>query len=168
MSETQADFLLRQIVSSRGYTEKLLDHVEPDHWFAQPAGSITHIAWQVGHLATTQYSLALRRIRGERDEDEQLISTAFRTLFGKGSTPSFDPQSYPAPAEIRQVFERVHKQVIRENRKLPAEVLDEPSVPEHPMFQTRGGALRWCAQHEMLHAGQIGLIRRMLGERWVR
>ena len=32
------------------------------------------------------------------------------------------------------------------------------------MAQTKLDSLFWCAHHEMLHAGQIGLVRRLLGQ----
>jgi uncharacterized damage-inducible protein DinB len=31
------------------------------------------------------------------------------------------------------------------------------------MFETKREAIRWSIQHEFLHAGQIGLLRRLLG-----
>lgn len=32
-----------------------------------------------------------------------------------------------------------------------------------PLAKTKMESLLWCAHHEMLHAGQIGLLRRQLG-----
>jgi uncharacterized damage-inducible protein DinB len=31
------------------------------------------------------------------------------------------------------------------------------------LAQTKRASLLWCAQHELVHAGQIGLLRRLLG-----
>lgn len=154
---------LDQIANVRKYTVRMLDHVEPAYWFRQPREGITHVAWQVGHLAMAEYRLALERIRGRRPEDEQLISDAFLQQFGKESKPDADPRLYPSPAEIRSVFDRVREQAIRELRDLPEAELDQPVLKPHPLFTTKLGALLWCPQHEMLHAGQIGLLRRLLG-----
>ena len=33
----------------------------------------------------------------------------------------------------------------------------------HSLFETKMGALYWSARHEMLHAGQIGLLKRLVG-----
>jgi hypothetical protein len=55
---------IEQIAFARNYTIRLLDQTEAADWFRQPPGGITHIAWQVGHLAIAQYRLALERIRG--------------------------------------------------------------------------------------------------------
>jgi hypothetical protein len=41
--------------------------------------------------------------------------------------------------------------------------LDKPVLKPHPLVKTKLWALLWCAQHEAVHAGQIGLLRRQLG-----
>ncbi|WP_148114872.1 DinB family protein [Tautonia sociabilis] len=48
-------------------------------------------------------------------------------------------------------------------RGLPDEVLDQPPLTPLRNCTTKYGVLAWCSQHEMRHAGQIGLLRRFLG-----
>lgn len=155
---------LEQIRVARSYTVELLENIDPVDWFRQPAEGVTHVAWQVGHLAVAQFRLALERLRGPRPEDAELLPKDYLTLFGKGSTPDPDPGKYPATGDIRRVFDRVHEQVLSEAGELTEAALDEPTDQPHPRFNTKHGALVWCAMHEMLHAGQLGLLRRLLGE----
>ena len=61
------------------------------------------------------------------------------------------------------MFDRVHEQVLREVRSLEESELDQPVPHPRPVAKTKMQALLWCARHEMLHAGQIGLLRRQLG-----
>src|SRR5438128_1804502 len=110
--------VVEQIVFARNYTIRLLDETETADWFKQPPGGVSHVAWQVGHLAIAEYWLALVRIRGERTEDEDLIPKAFQGPFVRQSVPAFDPSKYAGQAEIRAVFDRVHEQVLRELRGL--------------------------------------------------
>ena len=110
-----------------------------------------------------EYRLALVRVRGRQPGDSEFISDEYLSLFGKGSVPEPDPGRYPDPEELRRVLNRVHEHTLSELADLPDTILDEPSEPRHPMFRTKLGALGWCAQHEFLHAGQIGLLRRLLG-----
>jgi uncharacterized damage-inducible protein DinB len=153
-----------QIRTARMYTKDLLKHVDDSDWFRQPAEGVTHVAWQVGHLAVCEYGLALKRIRGAKPEDSELFADEYRTLFGKGSSPASDPGRYPAIADIREVLDRVHEQAIEELSALPEETFEEPTGdPPHLMFKTKLGALHWCAQHEFIHAGQIALLRRLFG-----
>jgi uncharacterized damage-inducible protein DinB len=129
-----------------------------------PHEGVSHIAWQVGHLAFAEYSLALKRVRGKRAEDPQLLPPAFVEKFGRASSPDPDPQGYPSMAEIRRVFDALHQQVLNELSALDDAIVNEPVTDPHPRFSTKGGAIVWCAEHEMLHAGQIGLLRRLLGK----
>ena len=154
-----------QICRARKYTEDLLNHIEPADWFRQPHEGVTHIGWQVGHLAVAEYGLGLRRVRGAQPEDGQMISESFQAHFGKGSIPSPDASQYPPPETIRRVFENVHRRVIEELNGFADAVADQPvAPPPHPMFKTKLDALHFCAQHEFIHAGQIALLRRLLGQ----
>ena len=161
---TNLESALIQIRTARLYTKDILRHVNDDDWFRQPSEGVTHVAWQVGHLAVAEYGLALKRLRGEKGDDAQLISPDFRKLFGKGSVPDSDQSAYPTPENIRAVLDRVHKQVMDEVGAMPEEAMgDSIEEPAHPMFKTKLGALHWCAQHEFIHAGQIALLRRLFG-----
>jgi hypothetical protein len=157
------DFVIEQITFARGYTKRLLERTDVEDWFRHPRGGVSHIAWQVGHLAMAQYRLSLDRIRGRQPHDANLITPEFIALFGRESTPVFDPVNYPPQEEIQAVFDRVHEQVLRELPGLDEEVLDEPVPGPHTVAKTKYQSLLWCAQHEMVHAGQIGLLRRELG-----
>ena len=152
---------IEQIVFARNYTIELLDQTPADDWFRLPAGGVSHVAWQVGHIAFSEYRLALWRIRGERLDDAALFSPDFKRLFGADSVPQSD-STYP-PAELRAVLDRVHEQVLRELPGLDEAELDQAVPHPHPFATTKLRALLWCAHHEMLHAGQIGLLRRHLG-----
>ena len=150
-----------QLVFARNYTLGLLDQTPADEWFRLPPGGVSHVGWQVGHLAFSEYRLALWRIRGERPGDAELFSPDFKRLFGADSGPQADT-TYP-PAELRAVLDRVHEQVLRELPGLDEAELDQPVPHPHPFATTKLRALLWCAHDEMLHAGQIGLLRRHLG-----
>jgi len=157
------DLAIEQIRKARSHTLRLLETIEPVQWFRQPKEGITHVAWQVGHLAMAQYRLCLERIRGPRDEDAALISEGFLTQFGRDSVPDPDPTHNPSPEEIRLALDRVYAQVMQELPKISESDLSCKPLKPHPLFDTKLGALLWCGHHEMAHAGQIGLLRRLLG-----
>ena len=153
----------KQIEFARGYTSELIDSVDRDRWFEIPAGAATHIAWQVGHLAMAEYGLVLFRQRGRQPVDTELMSSKFRKLFSRGSTPNPDASAYPDAGEIRSVFDAVHRQSMEEIVGFaPADLEEEIDMP-YAGFPTKFGALLFCSHHEMLHAGQIGVLRRLLG-----
>jgi hypothetical protein len=168
MNGTQLQFAIRQIEFARAYTSTLLDGLADDEWFRQPPAGPTHIAWQIGHLAMAEYGLCLFRLRGRRPEDLDLMSSKFRKQYSKGSQPDPEPQHNPTPAELRETLERVHRQALSELADCTELQLAEPIDEPYAVTPTKLGALFFCSHHEMLHAGQIGLLRRLLGKPPVR
>ncbi len=122
------------------------------------------MAWQVGHLAVAQYSLCLRRIRGRTAADESLISDAFIAAFQLGSKPAAELAQSPPLDEIKRVFDAVLQQSLAELSGHKDEELDVPLEQPRPAFKTKLGAIEWCPQHELVHAGQIALLRRLMGK----
>ena len=111
-----------------------------------------------------EYALCLMRVRDSQPGDRDIISRDFRRHFSKGTNPDPDPANNPTPVEIRQVLRRVHQQVLQEIPLSDEQQLAAPLAQPHQMFDTKMGALVFCADHEYLHAGQIGLLRRLLGK----
>jgi len=165
---SRLELAIAQIQFAREYTLSLIADIADDEWFRQPTEGVSHLAWQVGHLAMAQYGLCLFRMRGRADIDLELMSSSFRKKFSKGTTPDPDPGKNPPPAEIRQVFDRVFQQTLAELPQYNDSQLDEPVEMPYAAIPTKFGGLLFCSHHEMLHAGQIGLLRRLLGKAQIR
>ncbi|MEK6248844.1 MAG: DinB family protein [Planctomycetales bacterium] len=155
---------LQQIKDAREYTLSLLEDLEPDDWFRMPQEPVSHIAWQAGHLAMAQFRLCLERLRNLQPGDWDLISKDFIRCFGRGTTPGAGAENYPTPLEIRSTMDRVFEAVVKEVPQYTGDDLNNPLPNPHPIFKTKLEALYFCSKHEMLHAGQIGLLRRLLGK----
>ena len=156
-----------QIVAARAYTLTLLEDIDHDHWFhqANQAGPTpTHVAWQVGHLAMAQYGLLLFRQRGRSLDDSSLMSSSFRKKFSRGTTVSSDPEFYPSVDHILNVFHAIYDQSMSELAEYPLDQLHDPVDDPYAAYPTKLGCLLFCVHHEMLHAGQIGLLRRLLSK----
>ena len=161
---SKLEIALQQIKDARRYTCRLLDQVDPSDWFRQPMEGVTHVAWQVAHVAVAQYWLALNRVRGKRPGDDEIIPEFYLKRFGRESVPDPNPSRNPSAQEIRSVFDRVHEKVLSEIPTYAEAELEAPVSRPQPMYSTRIGALLFCPQHEMAHAGQIGLLRRLHGK----
>lgn len=159
------DQALAQIRWMRQYTLQLIDSIPTELWYAPVAGTSTHLAWQVGHLAVAQYGLMLFRQRGRVESDIELMPGWLRKNFGRGSTPSADsahPKS-PSPETLRQHFDAIYEESCRTAAELPFETLIEPIDMPYAAYPNKLGALVFCPMHEAIHAGQIGLLRRLHG-----
>lgn len=163
MSRDRLELAISQIEFARKYVLQLVEDIPESDWFREVSPCPTHLAWQVGHLAMAQYALTMLRIRGKEREDEEILSKKFFRSFQKGTTPTFDPAAYPDVQEIRDTLQRVHETSLRELETQTDESLDVPLPEPHAVFSTKLGSIFFCSAHEMLHAGQIGLWRRMSG-----
>lgn len=158
----------RHMVSAREYTLTMLQDLTEEDWFWTPSPLVSHVAWQVGHLAFAQYGLMLFRQRGRKAEDASLMSGKFRKTFAKGTTPSDQRAAYPNREAILETLNRVHEQAFLELMQFTDAELDEEIDRPWSTFNTRYGALLFAGDHEMLHAGQIGFLRRLMGKDPVR
>lgn len=152
----------QQIIASRAYVQELIDQTPQELWQHIPPGMPSHIAWQLGHLAMAQYRLTIVFTRPVTAEDQAVMPDTFLNAFRKG-TQAADTAGFSA-ADILDRFHRVHEHVLATWPML--EQLDPygpPQVENHRIVRTRLDALFWASRHEMIHAGQIGLIRRGLG-----
>ena len=155
---------LEQIEAARTSSLQRLADLREDEWFVMPGG-ISHIAWQAGHLAFAEYRMCVVRIRGEGEDDAAILPPEYFTLFGAATTAVADPSKYPTPGELIARLQIVHTAAMECCRDLTDADLDTPCQKPHPLFNTKLGSLLWCSRHEMMHAGQIGLLRRLLGKK---
>ena len=95
--------ILYQLERTRVFSLQMIARVPHEEWFEMPLG-ITHVAWNVGHMAIVEYFLGLVLVRGSQDEDAAIIPEQFGGLFGYGSTVSGDASAYPTPDEILAVM----------------------------------------------------------------
>ena len=157
------DLVVRRIAFVRKYTLSLLEGLEESDWYWMPDAFPTHIAWQLGHIAMSHYGLTLFRQRGRTEIDTKLMRGKFRKLFMKGTTPKEGAENNPDPKEILEVLDRVYQQTMVELPSFEAH-LDETVDAPHAAFATKYGSLLFAPDHEMLHAGQIGMLRRLMGK----
>jgi hypothetical protein len=157
-----------QIRTTRQFVLTVLEGIDDNLWFRMPSEGVTHIAWQVGHLAVAHYRLGIVRLREARPEDAAWFPADFIKLFGQGTMPVADPTAYPPVEEIRNVFHAVHEYVLSELPNYTDEQLEEPSLIPHPLYKKKIDSLWWCSRHEAMHAGQIALLKRLMGlpDRW--
>ena len=161
---TPKQLAIRQFIAGRHYTKLVLEHTPFDLWFQFPAGVTTHVAWQVGHI-TWATSLHVFRTIGEREDfDDGVLDARWGKLFGKGSEASDDASLYPAPAELTRVLDEQYTMCLAFLEEQADSFFDQPSGHSTGMIETKLDLLLYLSRHELLHVGQIGLIRRVLGQ----
>lgn len=157
------DLVQQQLRWTRQYTLQLVESIPPSLWYVRPTGVSTHVAWQIGHLAVSQYGLMLFRQRGRAEGDLELMPGWLRKQFGRGTQPSASAEGQPEPHELLARLAAINSQAHQELPKLSAATLREPTEMPYAAYPIKLGALLFCPIHESIHAGQIGLLRRLHG-----
>ena len=103
------------------------------------------------------------RIRGRQPEDLELIPGKFRKAYGRQSTPNEDPEGQPTADELLQRLATVYDRAMDELETVDLATLSDPVDMPYAAYPTKLGAILFCPMHELLHAGQIGVVRRAHG-----
>lgn len=153
--------LKRGLMHTRGFTDRILGEIRfPDDWIRRPAPQSNHAMWIAGHLG-----LATNSFIGFVDPGKKITRDELVPLFGKGTTPIDDLSAYPAPSEVVALLTERGNVFISLLDDLNDEDLAR-EVPEGPAFMYDVGAVfQMAAWHEALHAGQLTVIHRMIGEK---
>lgn len=157
------DAVVGQMQFARAYTLGLLENVPDELWSVIPPGASSHFSWQVGHIAVSQYGLMLFRQRGRAEGDMELMPGWLRKRFGRGSVPPTLETDIPSKAELFKSLQLIHDESLKLVPSLTAEQLSEPTDMPYAVYPIKLGALLFCPLHESIHAGQIGMLRRLHG-----
>ena len=123
----------------------------------QPAGN--GLNWVLGHLVAIR-SRFLVPLGGQ-----PVWSDAECQPYDRHAVP-FTAASRPKPlAEIWKAFDLTQERLLEVAGRLTADELSEPLPPEaESPVKTRGELLAVLGFHDAYHAGQTGVIRRLLGK----
>ncbi|MCG3125518.1 MAG: hypothetical protein CHACPFDD_00341 [Phycisphaerae bacterium] len=165
---TTGEILAEQMDETRLWTNRLLADVAGNDWTWQPAPGLAHALWLAGHLAVSQHVLVHVRCLGRG-----ILDDAFCAHFAIGGpVPSAREHAYPDVAEVRRVMDDVHATTLAEVRRMSDALLNEPATGKdgapHPHYHDKRGAVTHAFRHEAFHAGQLALIRRLLGKSFLR
>lgn len=162
---------LHQAQWARQNTLQLLDATPRDRWF-EPATidgdagpqTISNLAWQVGHLTVSQYGLLMFRVFGRQADDLDLIPSRFRKAFSRGSDPANITADQYSADELWDRFNQVHERSLQGlTADIDPAVLLQPIDLPYAVYPITLGGILFCPLHEVLHSGQIGMLRRLLG-----
>ncbi len=166
---TFAQRLADQLHGSREWTLKLIADLKGDDWFFQPAPGLAHPLWLCGHLTVSQNTLVHVRCLGR-----SMLADAFVAHFPIGGpVKSAAEHAYPHVSEVLADMEDMHNATMEAVQHMNEALLAEPAYAAdgkspHPHYRDKAGAIVHSARHEAFHAGQIALIRRLLGKSFLR
>jgi uncharacterized damage-inducible protein DinB len=127
----------------------------------RPAPECNHLAWQLGHLITSEANLVNAVCPGKGGE----LPAGFAEQHARENVGSDDPTKFRTKQEYLDAFQQVRAATIKALEELPEAELDAPS-PEsfRKRFPTVASIFTLIAGHPLMHAGQFVVVRRQLGK----
>jgi hypothetical protein len=125
----------------------------------RPSKGCNHLAWQLGHLISSEVSLLDSVCPGKAAE----LPDGFAEQHAKQSCQIDDPGKFHTKQEYLDLYDRVRASTLAALDALPEADLDGPSPEQfREMFPTVGQMFTLIGTHPMMHAGQFVVVRRLL------
>ncbi len=125
----------------------------------RPGAGCNHLAWQLGHLISSEVQLLEMVAPGKGAE----LPEGFAEAHSKDNSQSDDPAAFHTKGEYQALFEKVRSATMAALDACPASDLDNPSPESFRDFcPTVGDMYVLIATHPMMHAGQFVIVRRQL------
>jgi hypothetical protein len=125
----------------------------------RPVPGANHIAWQLGHLISSEHGLT-EAAGGTAPP----LPEGFKEKHAKPAAAIDDPAAFYTKDEYLKLYEEVRKATIATLNSLKDEDFDKPSPERLRNFvPTIGSIFALQGQHWTMHAGQWVVTRRKLG-----
>jgi hypothetical protein len=128
----------------------------------RPVPGSNHIAWQLGHLITSEVHMLAKEMPGMTYPE---LPAGFADKH-KPTTASVDgAANFGKKEEYLALFNKVRGATLENLSRLSDADLDKPTSGNMAKFApTFGSLLMLTSNHTLMHAGQFSVVRRKLGK----
>ena len=158
MSSRELETGIESLSLARRMTLRFLDGIPDDQWFHIPVPEGNHATWVAGHISWEDNDLlkSLIEDRGSK------LPQRWHNCFAQHSKPTPNSDDYPDIAEIRTNLATYRAEFIS-FFTASADRLADPLPEEwHTFAKDLAAMMHAVACHEMLHVGQLTVIRKSL------
>lgn len=162
------ELLVKQTEDAYEWTNKLVSTVPYDRWDIMPDIIESTISWQTGHLMMSFYFHTVMTIRGHQPDIIERIPLRDYATYYTEVAPSLS-RGKVQPQRLYEQLMLMEQKSLDIMRALSPEELEQPLEPtrrKHPIARTKFEALDWNIKHTMWHCGQIGMLKRIVHERY--
>ncbi len=138
-----------------------LSDLEDSDLMRRPGEGCNHLAWQLGHLISSEVQL-LNSVAPGKGAD---LPEGFAEAHSKESCGSDDPAGFRGKDTYIELFDLVRAATLEALDGLDDSALDGEAPEQFRAFcPTVGDMFTLIATHPMMHAGQFAVVRRQLGK----
>jgi hypothetical protein len=127
----------------------------------RPGEGCNHLAWQLGHLISSEVQLLDKVAPGQGIE----LPDGFADAHSKEACNNDDSASFHGKEAYLGLFDKVREASLAALDAYPPSDLDNPAPEDFRDFcPTMGDLFTLIATHPMMHAGQFVIVRRQIGK----
>ena len=144
---------------SRMVLKSYISDLDDAELMRRPAPGCNHLAWQLGHLISSECDLLEMVKPGASAE----LPAGFKEAYSKEQVGEDDATKFHTKQEYLDLIDKVYEATLAAINSASEEDLDQES-PEHfrNFAPTHGHVYALIATHPMMHAGQFVPVRRAL------
>jgi hypothetical protein len=140
--------------------QRYLEDITPEEMLIRPAPDANHVAWQLGHLISSERFLVEAGVPGSMPE----LPAGFAERHHKDKATSDNPADFLTKQEYLRVAGDMRAGTLKVLDKLSDADFDKPVTGRVPPFVKRvGDSFVTIGNHWSSHAGQWVVLRRKLG-----
>ncbi|MBU0640863.1 MAG: DinB family protein [Planctomycetes bacterium] len=157
---TRIDELKATAAFCRMVTNMYLQDLSDADLLMRPVPSANHIAWQLGHLICSE-----RQMMSALGHEMPELPAGFEKAHDKEAAKSDDPANFPSKDQYIALMEKQRNVTMAAFDATSETDLETPSPKEMREYApTVADVLRLVGLHELMHAGQLVVVRRKLGK----
>lgn len=155
------EVLLGQFAMSDMLIGKMTADLSDDDYFKIPVPGTNHVAWLIGHIATSEDSMSSAICGTTATTDE-----ATQNLFKGGSKCVGDAAVYPARSQIDAMYRESRTNMVEKLKAFDAAKWNDPSPEgwDKNFFPTLGVIWTIMGTHPFWHIGHLTVCRAALGK----
>jgi len=127
----------------------------------RPADACNHLAWQLGHLISSEVQLLEAVAPGKGIE----LPEGFAAAHGREQCGDDDPSHFQGKDAYADLFNQVRSASLAALDAYPEADFDKPAPENFRSYcPTMGDMFTLIATHPLMHAGQFVIVRRQVGK----
>jgi hypothetical protein len=153
------DWIRFSLSSADFIVDAYLGDIKEAEMFARAVPGTNHLAWQIGHLISSERWLADKAAPGKMPE----LPAGFAEKHNKETAAIDDPASFLNKEEYLKLRKEVRAGTLALIDSLSPADFDKPVEKVPPMLKNAAQTLHFIGAHWTMHAGQWAVLRRKLG-----
>ena len=142
--------------------EKYLADLSDADMLVRPVPNANHIAWQLGHLIASEATSFQTKFPGTTPH---ALPAGFVEQHKKEMSTATTATGFLKKDEYVNLYKNVRAVTMAALDKMPdADLGKDPEMGWGDMVPTFASVFAMIANHDMMHAGQFTVVRRMLGK----